>query len=139
MNWAWQISSASGLFLLGLIWTVHLALYPLFRQVAAECWPAYHAQHARRMGWVVAPVMLAELIATVALCFDGSLPLALRLMLIGLVVTNWLTTGLGAVPLHQKLEQRPEPALIGRLLVVNRGRLVAWSLKALLMLGWGAL
>ncbi|KAF0096425.1 MAG: hypothetical protein E1N59_392 [Puniceicoccaceae bacterium 5H] len=133
MSLAWQVSSATGLFLAGLIWTVHLVLYPLFRLVLPDGWCAYHAQHTRRMGWVVAPAMLAELVATAALCFDSSLPIWLRTSLLTLVAVNWLATGLGAVPLHQQLAQGLDPRVVDRLLKVDRWRVLAWTLKAVLM------
>jgi sterol desaturase/sphingolipid hydroxylase (fatty acid hydroxylase superfamily) len=55
-------------FMVGLIWFVQVVHYPLFAAVpAGEPFAAYHRQHVRRTTWVVAPVMLVELVTAVAL------------------------------------------------------------------------
>ena len=53
--------AASTWALVGLIWIVQLVHYPLMATVGTPQFPSYHAAHAQRITWVVAPLMLAEL------------------------------------------------------------------------------
>ena len=60
------VNLASTLAMTGVIWFVQVVHYPLFASVGAEGFSRYEALHATRTGWVVAPLMLCELVASVA-------------------------------------------------------------------------
>ncbi|MAJ47314.1 MAG: hypothetical protein CBC35_08705, partial [Planctomycetes bacterium TMED75] len=53
---------ASTLPLVGLIWTIQLVHYPLFELVGEESQVDYQKEHMNRITWVVAPLMLIELV-----------------------------------------------------------------------------
>ena len=55
----------------GIIWYVQLVHYPLFAEVGADAWFVYHADHERRTGWVVAPLMVVELGSAAAIVIVG--------------------------------------------------------------------
>ena len=52
---------AASLYMAGVIWTVQVVHYALFRHVGRAGWRLYHAAHTRRMTWVVLPPMVMEL------------------------------------------------------------------------------
>lgn len=58
--------------LIGLIWTIQLVHYPLFAQVGRHTFKAYHHRHTTQITWVVAPLMLMELITAAWLVMTGS-------------------------------------------------------------------
>ena len=59
--------------LVGLIWTVQGALYPLFQNVGDREFVAYHGRHMAMITWVVGPLMLLEVgSAVLLLCFSAS-------------------------------------------------------------------
>jgi hypothetical protein len=110
----------------GIIWYVQIVHYPLFAEVGEEVWFRYHADHERRTGWVVAPLMIVELgtaAAIVAIGGHGILAIA------GLVAaaTTWALTFTLAVPLHRRLNQAREPAIMARLVRINWLRTVVWT------------
>jgi hypothetical protein len=110
----------------GIIWYVQLVHYPLFSEVGADTWFAYHADHERRTGWVVAPLMIAELASAAALVLIGGHgPLAVAGLLLAL--TTWALTFALAVPLHRRLNQARELATMQRLVNVNWLRTAAWT------------
>ena len=124
--WAAQVF-ASGL-MTGLVWFVQINHYPLFLRISSADFPEYEKEHVRRPGWIVAPTMLVELGACLALAYFVATPW----FLYGnstLVLSIWLSTFLVQMPLHGKLQRigKDEPAI--RLLITsNWYRTVAWTL-----------
>jgi len=127
--------AAATLFMTGLIWFVQLVHYPLLRRLPAEAVAAYAREHARRTGWVVGPVMLAELGLALALAARGG-PLAwTALALLGMI---WASTASLQVPLHRRLANGPDPTAIESLVRTNWIRTAAWTLRAPLALALAA-
>lgn len=121
-------------FMAGLIWFVQIVHYPLFLHAGSEAWCSYHVRHTRQTTWVVAPAMLAELAAAVALVAmpNPARPLFAWLAL-ALLVVVWLSTFFWQVPLHNKLSAGCNPRLIRELCLGNWLRTFAWSLRAVVL------
>jgi hypothetical protein len=119
--------------LAGLCWTVQLAVYPLFASVLAVAGAAgfreYHAAYTRGMGFVAAPLMLAEFGLAVAWLFSAP---ASSLAWLGgsLVAAIWVLTFAYLVPLHHRLQRAPSADDARRLTVGNWPRTVAWTARA---------
>jgi hypothetical protein len=127
--------AAATLFMAGLIWFVQVVHYPLFRRLGPTDAAGYAQEHARRTGWVVGPVMLAELVLGLALAARGG-PLAwISLVLLGVI---WASTAWIHVPLHRRLAVAPDPAAVERLVRTNWIRTAAWTLRAPLALALAA-
>ena len=58
---------ASTLPLVGLIWTIQWVHYPLFSKVGNETFVEYQARHMSRIGSVVGPLMLVEVLSALGL------------------------------------------------------------------------
>ena len=136
------VQLACTLSMTGIIWFVQIVHYPLFARVAAASFPQYEAEHATRTGWVVAPLMCAELLAALLMLVGR-----LRLPAISagsaiagaaLVAVLWLSTGLIQVPLHNRLAAGFDAALIARLVATNWIRTLAWTARSALVLSWVA-
>lgn len=119
------------LFMTGLIWFVQIVHYPLLRCIPPTEVATYAREHARRTGWVVGPVMLAELGLALALAARGGLLAWTSLGLLGVI---WASTAWIQVPLHRRLSAAPNPATIERLIRTNWFRTAAWTLRAPLVL-----
>ena len=118
-------------FMCGLIWFVQIVHYPLFKRVPESGFVAYEQAHTRLTGWVVLPVMLAELGTAVLLSFNPVeiLPAGpARLNLAGLVLI-WLSTFFLQVPLHQRLSKRFDARDHRHLVMTNWIRTVLWTLR----------
>jgi hypothetical protein len=113
--------------------------YPLFAAVPADGSVAYAIAHQRRTTWVVAPVMLLELVSSVALTM---IPHRTEHALapwvgLGLLSVVWVSTFAVQVPLHARLAKAPDAPSCRLLVVTNFVRTGAWSLRgsvALLLL-----
>jgi hypothetical protein len=112
--------------LCGLIWFVQLVHYPLFGGVPADAFPAYEAAHVERTGWVVAPLMIAELITGLLLFNTMRIALAL-------IVAIWVSTFFVQVPLHNQLAAAFDAGVHRNLTTTNWLRTIAWTARAVLV------
>jgi hypothetical protein len=121
----------STLAMTGLIWFVQVVHYPLFAAVPAEAFRVYESSHQRRTTWIVAPLMLVELVTAAALA-GGVVPGVSKVSAyvgLGLVVAVWGVTFLVSVPLHAKLEHGKDDAVIRRLVATNWIRTGLWTAR----------
>jgi hypothetical protein len=119
------VCAFSAVAMTGVIWFVQLVHYPLFAAVGDGAWPAYHEDHTRRVTYVVAPLMVAEL--TSAAVLAGSEPTALTLAGLVLAAVTWLLTFALAVPGHRRLERGFDGAVARRLVSAGWARTAAWT------------
>lgn len=114
--------------LVGLIWTIQLVQYPLFAAVPAEGFVRFHAEHMRRITWVVGPLMLVEALTAIALLLrTPSEPLAwIGLALVALL---WLVTAFLSVPCHRRLSAGFDRPAHATLVGTNWIRTIAWSAR----------
>ncbi len=140
MRFAFLLQLLATLAMFGLIWFVQIVHYPLFLMVPAGQFPAYEAAHANRTGYVVGPLMLAELAAAGLLLLPGwrpsAIPAAEAWAGAALVGVIWLSTGLVQVPLHNRLHVAYSAELIRRLVATNWIRTAAWTARAVLLVRW---
>jgi hypothetical protein len=114
--------------LVGLIWVVQCVQYPLYEQVGGEEFRAFHAQHCRRITWVVGPLMLAELTSGLGLLWLAPSQPALWLGF-GLLLLIWASTAFLQVPLHDHLAKGQDIVAIRRLVRSNWLRTLAWTAR----------
>ena len=122
-------------FMVGLIWFVQIVHYPLFASVGADGFRAYEEQHQRLTTWVVAPVMLVELLTSTWLWKTApphlSVCCSAGLALLGLI---WLTTAFLSVPAHNALSEGFSETAYRKLVATNWIRTIAWSIRGVLVL-----
>lgn len=118
--------------LTGLVWTVQAAIYPLYEKIWRGAGPAgfamYHRLYTDRMGWVAAPLMVAEAgLAGVWLARELGSVAAQAGALLVLVV--WVSTMAVQVPLHGRLGRFWDMSAARRLTLSNWVRTVAWTAR----------
>ena len=120
----------------GVIWTIQVVHYALFRQVGVAGWSSYHAAHTRRMTGVVLPAMVVELGSSGLLALAPPLGAARPLLLLSLALAalTWAATFLVSVPLHARLSQGWDDAVGAALVRTNWARTALWTAHALVML-----
>lgn len=111
-----------------LIWYVQLISYPVFLHVGETHWQTYHKQHTRRITWIMAPLMLAQLAVSGLLALNHSW---WDLVLVALV---FILTFFWAVPLHNRLTFQFDQLLIQKLIRANFYRAIIWTFLWLLSL-----
>jgi hypothetical protein len=129
------INLAAAWFMCGLIWVIQLVHYPQFAYVGDDRWAGCHVEHTKRITWIVAPAMLIEAAAAVALVrwTPAGVPAWVVWAALALCAVNWLSTFFVQVPLHERLSHGSDAALVRRLVATNWVRTAAWTLRAVLL------
>jgi hypothetical protein len=136
-QWALLANIASTLYMVGVIWTVQLAHYPLMARVGEATWRTYHDGHTRAMGWIVMAPMIVELGTAGLLAFAPPAGNARALAVAGLVcvVLAWAVTFFVSVPCHNQLGAGAFVASAHRTLVqTNWLRTALWTGHGLIAL-----
>lgn len=122
---------AATLFMVGLIWTIHVVHYPLFAEVGAANYVDYQSAHVERIGIVLAFPWLLEgltLLGVMALAVERR---ELRVpALVGAVAMAMVLviSGVWSAPAHGELADGFDAAVHDRLMTANLVRTLAWSL-----------
>jgi hypothetical protein len=130
LAWLVVVQSAATFAMAGVIWLVQLVQYPGFARVGAAEFGAFHRHHCQSIGFVVGPLMVLELLTALLLAAAGEPPWFWRVML-GALLSIWLSTALLQGPLHGRLTREgPRPELIRALVRGNWLRTILWSARS---------
>lgn len=122
-----NLAASWGLMLL--IWLVQIIIYPTFERIPAARFVEYHRWYVKRIGSIVGPMMIVEVMGLVYWLFWDRFSLP-ALIAAGLVLIIWLSTFTLQVPLHNRLARKKDGAAIRQLVNSNWIRTIAWSVKA---------
>lgn len=126
------VHAAATWFMVGLIWFVQVVHYPLFTGVDEQGWAEYSRRHQVLTTLVVGPAMLAEVAsAAVLLAF---LPGALTIAGAVLLALVWASTFFVQVPLHGRLGEGHNAAVMRTLVATNWARTILWSARGVMAL-----
>lgn len=131
------LTFSATLFMTGLIWLVQLVHYPYFRFTDHEHFVEAQRFHQSRISWIVLPVMLVELIGSIALLIwqADEFPQWFLWSQLVLLIVIWGSTFLIQVPHHSRLSEKFDERTIQRLVCTNWCRTYAWSLRSLFFMG----
>ena len=130
------ISLFTNLIMVGISLITHFVTYPSFKLIKSSSFSEFHKSYTNKMLFIVAPVMILELISSLLLVnFDKSdnnleIGLLITLMLI------WLLTFFIIVPIHNKLTLNYNKDLNQKLIKYNGLRTILWMIKLILFIGF---
>ena len=119
MNILIFISLFSNLIMVGISLITHFVTYPSFKLIKSSIFSEFHKSYTNKMLFIVAPVMILELICSILIViFDMSdnntgIVLLITLMLI------WFLTFFTIVPIHNKLSVNYNKNLNQKLIKYN--------------------
>ena len=122
--------------MVGVSLITHFVTYPSFKLIKSNTFSEFHKSYTKKMLFIVAPVMILELISSLLLViFDVSdnhteIGLLITLTLI------WLLTFFNIVPIHNKLTVNYNKGLNQKLIKLNGLRTILWILKLILFIGF---
>jgi hypothetical protein len=124
---------ATTLFMVGLIWTIHIVHYPLFANVGESTYVAFQSEHVNRIGKLLFVPWLTEgltLLGILILAFLGNhraLRLPVFLNGVGMAIAL-VISGFWSAPAHGDLSDGFDAAVHQRLMNANLVRSLAWTL-----------
>ena len=133
MDFLFFLNFISAFLLTGVIWTIQIVHYPSFHYIDKLSFTNFHNFHERRISIIVMPLMLIELITSIALYINNmwSIIFALNLLIVGLI---WCSTFFVQVPIHNILSEKKDKNLIEKLVNTNWIRTFLWSIRMLLII-----
>ena len=126
---------ASTCLMVGVILFVQVVHYPLFSRVGREEFVVYEQEHQRLTTFLVAPLMMVELVTALALLWYRPAGVDLWMVMLGiaLLAVIWMSTWLVQVPQHAALATGFQREVQRLLVVGNWWRTVAWSFRGVLV------
>ena len=133
MDFLFFLNVISAFLLTGVIWTIQIVHYPSFHYIDKLSFTNFHNFHERRISIIVMPLMLIELITSIALYIHNmwSIIFALNLLIVGLI---WCSTFFVQVTIHSILSEKKDKNLIEKLVNTNWIRTFLWSIRMLLII-----
>jgi hypothetical protein len=121
---------------LGTIWLAQTTVYPLFAQVAAEGYAAYHRFYTTHITFsVIIPGFLSFVLpAAVLLTLPGTVPLWLAVANLSMGIAGLLITVVLQIPRHNRLDHGKDDRLIAELIRFNWLRTGSITVSAALTL-----
>ena len=119
--------------MVGVIWTIQLVHYPSFHFIELNQYTTFQRFHMSRISYVVIPAMLTELFTLILIIISmdpiDTLVLASAILLIFI----WLITAVFFSGAHQKLTLGYDQTVVDKLVKLNWGRTLLWTLRLLLI------
>ncbi len=122
--------------MVGVSLITHFVTYPSFKLIKSSSFLEFHKSYTKKMLFIVAPVMILELISTLFLViFD----ISENNTEIGILITLfliWFLTFFTIVPIHNKLSLNYDKDLSQELIKYNGIRTILWIIKLILFIGF---
>ena len=119
--------------MIGFIWLVQIVNYPLFTFVDKRDYVSFQKAHMLRIGMLVIPVMIIELITGILLVYLSSDYFNISIWNAVLLAIIWIVTFGVFTFIHGRLRRGYDRILISKLVVFNWIRTGLWSFRSLLL------
>tara|TARA_Y100001936_G_scaffold233521_1_gene259532 strand:+ start:184 stop:591 length:408 start_codon:yes stop_codon:yes gene_type:complete len=119
--------------MVGVIWVIQLVHYPSFHFVELKQYNTFQRFHMSRISYVVIPAMLTELFTLILIVISMDQIDTLVLASAILLIFIWLMTAVFFSGVHQKLTLGYDQTVVDKLVKLNWGRTLLWTLRLLLI------
>ena len=119
-------------YLVSLVFMTQFITYPTFLHIDKDKFSEYHRKYVNNISFIVAPVMLIELLTLLLIAYLSKDFLIIKSLILLLVI--WLTTFFIMIPSHNRISKSFNIKEINRLINYNWVRTILWSFKLLLII-----
>ncbi len=119
-------------YLVSLVFMTQFITYPTFLDIDKDKFLEYHQKYVNKISFIVAPVMLIELLTLSLIAYFSSEFLIIKSLILLLVI--WLTTFFIMIPSHNRISKSFNKKEIISLINYNWVRTILWSFKLLLII-----
>ena len=130
------ISLFTNFIMVGVSLITHFVTYPSFKLIKSSSFSEFHKSYTKKMLFIVAPVMILELISSLLLVIFDISDNNTEICLLITLILIWLLTFLTIVPIHNKLTVNYNKDLNQKLIKLNGLRTILWILKLILFIGF---
>ena len=117
--------------MVGVIWIIQLVHYPSFHFIELKQYTTFQRFHMSRISYVVIPAMLTELFTLILIIISMDQIDTLVLASAILLIFIWLITAVFFSGVHQKLTLGYDQTVVDKLVKLNWGRTLLWTLRLL--------
>ena len=117
--------------MVGVIWVIQLVHYPSFHFVELKQYTTFQRFHMARISYVVIPAMLTELFTLILIVISMDQIDTLIVASAILLIFIWLMTAVFFSGVHQKLTLGYDQTVVDKLVKLNWGRTLLWTLRLL--------
>ena len=117
--------------MVGVIWVIQLVHYPSFHFIELKQYTTFQRFHMSRISYVVIPAMLTELFTLILIVISMDQIDTLVLASAILLIFIWLITAVFFSGVHQKLTLGYDQTVVDKLVKLNWGRTLLWTLRLL--------
>ena len=119
-------------YLVSLVFMTQFITYPTFLHIDKDKFSEYHRKYVNNISFIVAPVMLIELLTLLLIAYFSKDFLIIKSLILLLVI--WLTTFFIMIPSHNRISKSFNKKEINRLINYNWIRTILWSFKLLVII-----
>ena len=119
--------------MVGVIWIIQLVHYPSFHFIELKQYTTFQRFHMSRISYVVIPAMLTELFTIILIVISMDQIDTLVLASAILLIFIWLMTAVFFSGVHQRLTLGYDQIVVDKLVKLNWGRTLLWTLRLLLI------
>ena len=119
--------------MVGVIWVIQLVHYPSFHFIELKQYTTFQRFHMSRISYMVIPAMLTELFTLILIVISMDQIDTLVLASAILLIFIWLMTAVFFSGVHQKLTLGYDQTVVDKLVKLNWGRTLLWTLRLLLI------
>jgi len=119
-------------YLVSLVFMTQFITYPTFLHIDKDKFSEYHRKYVNNISFIVAPVMLIELLTLSLIAYFSSEFLIIKSLILLLVI--WLTTFFIMIPSHNRISKSFNKKEIISLINYNWVRTILWSFKLLVII-----
>jgi len=119
--------------MVGVIWVIQLVHYPSFHFIELKQYTAFQRFHMSRISYVVIPAMLIELFTLILIVISMDQIDTLVVVSAILLIFIWLMTAVFFSGVHQRLTLGYDQTVVDKLVKLNWGRTLLWTLRLLLI------
>ena len=119
--------------MVGVIWIIQLVHYPSFHFIELKQYTTFQRFHMSRISYVVIPAMVTELFTLILIIISMDQIDTLVLASAILLIFIWLITAVFFSGVHQKLTLGYDQTVVDKLVKLNWGRTLLWTLRLLLI------
>lgn len=119
-------------YLVSLVFMTQFITYPTLLNIDKDKFSDYHRKYVNNISFIVAPVMLIELLTLFLIAYFSKDFLIIKCLILLLVI--WLTTFFIMIPSHNRISKSFNIKEIKSLINYNWIRTILWSFKLLVII-----